>query len=226
MSKFEIIPHEFDRIVHLHFETQYHLTSAFVRMQEFYESPFPEIRGQVFTLIEFMDRYADSNKSKKFTYFTDWAGFNIPGNVLSDFFDRFYDEGLSSKESAIWNTVGRFHDAGDRDYYIIGTYGDATGYVEHELAHAYYYLNPVYRKFCDEIYAGLDPEVKAKVAVGLLEMGYTEEVIGDETQAYFATDAEDILRKRFGLEDADITSARDRYIKNLQTVRTWKKSPF
>ena len=226
MSQFQVIPHEYDRIVHLHFETQYHLTSSFVRMQEFYESPFPEIRGKYFTLTEFMDRYVEDSENNEFTYFTDWAGFNIPGNVFTNFFNRFYDEGLSPKESAIWSTVDRYIAEGDLEYYIIGTYGTEAGLVDHELAHAYYYLNPVYRKFCDEIYADMDDKIKVKVTSGLLEMGYTEDVIADETQAYFATDREDKLRERFGLKRDKLAPIRDRYVKNLQTVRTWKKSPF
>ena len=54
----------------------------FCRYQEFYESPFPEIRNQEFTLEELMRTYVKKNKSGMFTYPADWAGYNIPSNIL------------------------------------------------------------------------------------------------------------------------------------------------
>lgn len=233
----KLIRHEDDRIVHLNFETQYQLCSSFVRIQEFYESPYARIRNQFFTLDMFMDAYVEDKG--EFTYFTDWSGFNVPGNAILNFWELYrgtldagyrYDCNLRAKEHAVLSPVMPKLEKQEIDFYIIGTYGaieeTSKPYVDHEIAHAYYYLNHVYRRFCNEIYAELDQVVRSKVAVGLMEMGYSEQVIEDETQAYFATDDEDVLRTRFGLGDADLGDIRDRYIKNLQTVRTWKKSPF
>lgn len=219
------IDHGDNRIVHLNFDTQYELCSTFVRVQEFYESPFEGIRGHYFTLEEFMDHYAKTNGN--FTYFSDWGGFNVPGDVVNSFFDKF-DE-LRQKEHVILDAVKPFWFTSDKhsDYYVIGTYADADGdettYVAHEIAHAYYYLDATFKSAQDSIYEQLDSEVKARVAVALIDMGYSEQVILDETQAYFATDDENVLRKRFNLEGLDV-SASERFSLNLDRVRKSSRS--
>ena len=65
----------------LNFKTQYELSSTFMRVQEFYESPFKNIKNKLFSHIQFMDTYA--NEYGNFTYTSDWAGFNVPGNVFN-----------------------------------------------------------------------------------------------------------------------------------------------
>ena len=67
------------------FPNQYELASTFIRLQEFYESPYKEIKGQYFTLEKYMDRYAKDQEDNKFTYFEDWNGFNVPGNIVLKF---------------------------------------------------------------------------------------------------------------------------------------------
>lgn len=217
------IDHGDKRIVHFHFETQHELCSTFIRLQEFYESPFDGIRGQYFTLDQYMDLYAE--KHGAFTYLTDWAGFNVPGNVVMDFYYKF-DGRLRDRELSLMNTVnGRFQ--GSSEFYVIGTYGksveDAAGYVDHEIAHAYYYLSPEFKKAQDAVYNAMNAEVKAKVAVYLMEMGYDERVILDETQAYFSTDEEVILRNRFDLT-AEEAAYRDAFSANLREIREKEKA--
>ena len=65
-------------------ESQYDLAMTFIRIQEFYESPFREIRGHDFILEKYMDRYA--KEYGNFTYTTDWNGFNVPGDIVRKFF--------------------------------------------------------------------------------------------------------------------------------------------
>lgn len=45
-------------VIRLEFKNQYECCSSFMRLQEFYESPFKEIRGRFFKLDQFMDVYA------------------------------------------------------------------------------------------------------------------------------------------------------------------------
>ena len=61
-----------DGIYLLRFETQYEVTSTFLRVQEHYESP--QFHGRIFTLEQYMDWYVAENGA--FTYFQDWSGFN------------------------------------------------------------------------------------------------------------------------------------------------------
>ena len=71
-------------LFYLQFHSKYECASTFMRIQEYYESPHPELRRQILDLESFMDMYAKYNSN--FTYCTDWAGFNIPGYIFGDFF--------------------------------------------------------------------------------------------------------------------------------------------
>lgn len=219
----ERIDHGDDRIVHFHFEKQYDLIADFIRLQEFYESPLKGIRGELFTLDEFMDAYAEANGN--FTYFTDWLGFNVPGNIVIKFRDVFYGD-MRPREWGLLSSIdhkNKFIYRRDPQFYVIGTCKNFK-YVNHELAHAYYYLAPAYKDAQDAVTASMDPEMKAKVAVKLVEMGYTEDVIDDEIQAYFSTDEAVIVASRFGLEVDDVRDLRERYNSNFLAILPKKKA--
>lgn len=180
----------------------YELSSAFVRIQEFYESPFDDIRGHYFSLDTFMDRYAES-KGGEFTYFDDWTGFNIPGHALLDFVNKFaashkYATPLRSKEYTILSPLRKFYDRGDSNFYIIGNVDGDDGAISHELRHAAYYLNPEYKSRCDAQYALLPEEYKAFLHNGLTMLGYHEGVFPDEVQAYLGSSDMDELVDIFG----------------------------
>src|ERR1035438_5938399 len=70
-------------IVHLKFKTQNKLARAFIRLQEFYESPYPTIRRKYFTVDQFAKLYTKT--FGEFSYYTDWHGFNLPGNIVQQF---------------------------------------------------------------------------------------------------------------------------------------------
>jgi hypothetical protein len=88
-----------DRIHLLTFDNQIDLTSTFLRFQEHYESPF--FKGKYFTLDEFKEWYIKTSpngkKSGKFTYYTDWGGFNIPSYILKPFYNGAFNP-LSENE--------------------------------------------------------------------------------------------------------------------------------
>lgn len=75
-------------------DNSYDLAMTFCRVQEFYESPYKEIRGKYFTMAEFQRLYTMRRGSDCFTYPSDWAGFNIPSQILLDcygYFSNFQD---------------------------------------------------------------------------------------------------------------------------------------
>jgi len=76
-----------ENIFLLDFETQEELTSTFLRFQEFYESP--EFQGKIFTLQEYKAWY--TKLKGKFSYYTDWGGFNIPSRILESFYKGKFD---------------------------------------------------------------------------------------------------------------------------------------
>ena len=163
------------------FRSNYLLAATFMRMQEYYESPLRGFRGRYFTHEAFMDAYAA--KYGNFTYTSDWAGFNVPGNVVRRFFALFRD--LSCKETRLYELtlpmMERFGDA----FYLIGSVSGDTGTMKHEMAHSFYYLDPAYRRDMDSITRGW--RHAARFGETLAKKGYHTSVARDETQAYMAT---------------------------------------
>jgi hypothetical protein len=182
-------------VIHLLFKNQYETCSTFMRLQEFYESPFKQIRGKLFSLEQLMDLYA--KQQGNFTYTCDWGGFNVPGHVVDEFF-RLYDGQLLEKEKDLRELVkdkaGKI--AVGSKYYVIGMYGEEC--LDHELAHALYYLNDDYRRQVNGLVKALPESVKSAIAKWLLDKGYSKPLIVDETNAYLTTDDQEELTKRFG----------------------------
>ena len=134
--------------------SQFEITNAFIRPQEFYESDLPSIKGKQFTLEDLMVAYAERHGN--FTYFTDWKGFNIPshsfrkwrevntGAIRFSEYNLYYaldDAGLSLTPSEF--NLSSENTIPNQNYYIIGVQEDNTTTINHEIAHAMYYLNTI-----------------------------------------------------------------------------------
>lgn len=192
------------QILHVDMVTMYQLGSLFIRMQEFYECPDEKFRGKYFTLDEYMDWYASHHPEGKFSYFEDWAGFNIPGSSLIQFWNLFIkmEGSLRSKETELFSHIMDFILNDDPNFYVIGTYQADERTIAHETRHAYYYLDEDYRQRCDDIFKELPESVKDAVTLRLLEMGYSDTVVPDEAQAYFGTESPASLKTMFHLSES------------------------
>lgn len=167
------------KIYHLKFDSQYEVTSTFLRLQEFYESPFDDIRGHFFTLEKYMDIYAKHKGN--FTYTLDWNGFNVPDTVVRDFFTLFWVD-LLNKEKQLYKTLSQII-AKKNKFYLIATHKEED--LSHEIAHGYYYLYSDYAsKMNSIIYSWKSKKGFIKL---LQKLGYCDNVINDEIQAYLAT---------------------------------------
>lgn len=182
-------------IVHIEHESQYHLTTAFMRLQEYYESPFDEFRGKFFKHESFFDRYAGSTSNKEFSYFTDWCGFNIPGYIARSFYDKFKDKDMWDKEiqlfEAIIKTIGIEIWSKNRDFYIIGSHKgeDQKQTIRHELAHAYWCLYPEYKKNMHSFLQNekyITRKQYNNMCHSLKSLGYDTGVYEDEMQAFLS----------------------------------------
>jgi len=181
-------------------DNSYDLTMTFCRVQEFYESPYKEIRGKIFNMIEFQRLYTNKRNENFFSYPIDWAGFNIPSNVIEDFFDKFYakfneydyniyDKTFEDIHLEIENKIKQ----GDK-YYIIGSEPNNKDTIDHELSHAFYYLYPDYKKQADKIISKIPDKSFNKIKNTLHDLGYNSKVIKDEVQAYLANDYDTITQ--------------------------------
>lgn len=171
-------------VLHFKFDTQSEITHAMIRMGEFYESPFDEIRGQRFTLEEYLACY--ERKYPGANYFADWNGYNIPADSIRAFFeinDARVEE-LEVKE-ALLGFWARPCD------YVIATWNAEC--IAHEEAHALYYVDRKYRQEVAILYEGLWcvlPELVARMEGDLRAAGYANHVLLDELNAYIATNVE------------------------------------
>lgn len=209
----KIIEQKDKRIIHIEFDTQYELCSSMLRMEEFYESPYDSVRGQYFTLEEYMDIYAKNTGN--FTYFSDWSGFNVPGNSIANFVE-IYRNRFREKEIPLVKAVHPYITKYGTEFYLIATYSDTNqqGVINHELAHAMYYLDSAYKEECSKIYLRLTDKVRTRMKEKLLQMGYTESVVPDETQAYLSTATDEEIRKHFSLPRT-MFKGRKEYIENF-----------
>ncbi len=189
-------------IIHLKFNNHNELTKTFLRFQEHYESP--KFRGKIFTLAEFKRWYKADRKSKTFTYYTDWSGFNIPSKVLVPFKSGLFDP-LSSREKRLLDALSL--DKGK--FYIIGTYeSKSSGTLDHEIAHALYYTDKNYKAEIDKALKGVD---FSPIRKKLMLMGYCKEVLPDETHAFLLGSKEHI-GERFGVVGDECIAARKQLI--------------
>ena len=175
------------RIFLFEFSDHYDMCMHFLRYQEYYESPSPKFRGKGFTIFDFMKWYSHKYGDGVFTYPRDWGGFNIPGNIIFDLWDKklisdknHYDVEMYDA----WRTCRA--KAGDVNFYIIGVV-KGNGALDHEIAHGFFYLYPEFKNNMKKLVKKLSPKTRQKINATLKKMGYTPKVYVDETQAYIAT---------------------------------------
>ena len=196
-----ILPH----IYLLTYPNRYELCMSFVRMQEFYESASPKFKGKYFTLEDYIDYWSLEHGRSSFTYPSVWNGFNLPSDVFIKWTDVF-NKDKRARENVIIEKVGKlrlkeynketmfsvkdFKDEVSAKYYVIGInkedHDDSA--LEHEIAHAFYYLYPEYRKSCNKLLDNISEESYESAKRILLGMGYCKAVINDELQAYYSCD--------------------------------------
>ena len=173
----------------------YDLAMTFCRVQEFYESPYKEIKGKYFTMAEFQRLYTMRRGEDCFTYPIDWAGFNVPSHIIDKcygYHDEFedineYDDVIQEIDHKITNS-----DINAPKYYLIGSQTGNKTTINHEVAHAFYYLHPSYKKAANKITSQLPEKLYNKFKKHLLGIGYSDKFIKDEIQAYLSSDPENL----------------------------------
>tara|TARA_R110000824_G_scaffold102891_2_gene244756 strand:+ start:274 stop:945 length:672 start_codon:yes stop_codon:yes gene_type:complete len=175
-------------VIHVIYSKQTVLAKAFMRMQEFYESGIPGFKGKHFTRDEFKKAYAEMMGTgisyEEFTYYDDWGGFNVPGDVARKFMKLFTPDFM---EKSLMKSI-ESHAPLNKPFYVIGTFesgGDSI--IDHELSHAFWHLHDDYREMMQGLVEGLPVRFRARLRRELGSMGYCEDVLDDETAAYLST---------------------------------------
>lgn len=193
----------YNRIFLVTIKDPYDLGMTFCRLQEYYESPFKQIRGQAFSLNEFQRLYSKKFGDGVFTYPIDWSGFNVPGNVVDEFMKTAFPDWNLDYDRVIedihWNVTKEYEEYDEvNPYYLIATEPKDRSTIRHELCHALYYLDTEYRDKVNKTIGLLHRNIFATFREHLLNIGYSKQVITDEINAYLCVDSyqlTDSLRK-------------------------------
>lgn len=224
-EEFDVTPIEAD-IICFRFQSNKTLAYAMCRIQEHYESPFPEIKGKVFTLGQLRSVGSSSHKGLSLYeggnhFGALFSGYNWPSYALDPFIKGMFDP-LTSYEQDIVNIL-KYRNS---DYYAIGVSedleSDLTPVLKHEICHALYYLSSSYRKEAHIILQRMESthQTVTKMRSYLQEAGYHPDVFMDETNAYLTEDSEwlkasgyaDIHGISFDEDDiAELRSIKDIY---------------
>lgn len=161
-------------------DSQAELGETFIRFQEYYESPNPIFRNQIFTLGSIKHWYSIQYGGD--LYSNTWIGFNVPSSVLVPFKQGLFDP-LTEQEKVLLDLLKYRNDT----YYIIGAQNKTT--LRHELSHAMYGHSAKYKEEIDT-FLYENRKKFSKIRQYILDKGYHKEVINDEIQAY-VTDNDD-----------------------------------
>jgi len=191
----------------------------FLRCQEFYESAFPEIKGNSFDIFEYMEMYRKWKSTDTFTYPDDWMGYNFPGEIAEkcirdviygrleghiDTHPTKYDYIMNQILIEIKSMLG-----GVKRYYIIGVDNLESQTMKHEIAHALFYTNEPYRKWTTQMVTGMPQSIQDEMNSILKGMGYCNDVLIDETQAFMSTGIYGNMAKIKGIKSRAKTFAKN-----------------
>ena len=180
---------------------------VFLRYQEFYESDSESFRGKSFKWNEFVDYYKKKTKKDYFSYYEDWEGYNLPCDTIEACKAKIPDLNIYDMIMfSIVDTIKKINN--NSPYYLIGIAQEEGGdesLINHELAHALWFLDPVYKKKMTKAINEMDPSVKEKMIDKIMKYGYGENVFDDELQAYLSTGLGSDMRRIKNIKPQMIT---------------------
>lgn len=172
-----------EKIYLIEFKDHYDLTMHFVRYQEYYENP--QFKSRQFELIDLMEWYSKTYGNGVFTYPKDWAGFNLPLDIMFEVHNlgikdpNRYDRLMLSLAEKIKAESGE-------GTYIIGISEVSTA-LDHEIAHGLWYTNLEYKTKMSDLINNLPNKITKHINKYLTDTCYHPDVFDDETQAYMST---------------------------------------
>lgn len=178
-------------IFHLIFTNQYDMCMFFLRYQEFYESPSPKFRNYSFTILDFIRYYSNAFGNGAFTYPKDWSGFNYPTEIIQQVHNSHIKD-PNSYDAEMLSLYKHIKKSSSNPSYIIGSLKNQQSTINHELAHAFFYLNSSYKKTTSSLVKSIPKPILFKFKTYLKSIGYTPKVFIDEIQAYLSTTPEQL----------------------------------
>jgi hypothetical protein len=168
---------------------------------------------QKFTVFDFLQE--QMNDDGEIDYFSFWSGFNIPGHIITKWWTEGATLDSTPKEDELMRHIWDNVNMSDR-FYVIGAEEKDLTTMNHEIAHALYYLNREYTHKMGDLVQEFMTKYKEdydSMVAELLRMGYNEDVIDDEIQAYLSSE------KKKDLEDFGINFDYKRCYKIIKKFR-------
>lgn len=184
------------RIFAVSIKNDYDRAMLFCRYQEFYESPFKQIRGKYFSLEYYMWLYTKKRKDEIFTYPRDWSGYNIPSKSVEKALDVFYHKNTPSPYDRIMSDIyfscenNPLKSGNPRSkWYLLGADSYKSLTMDHEIAHGMYFTDKKYKKSADELVSSIKSKDYSFLCKNLVKMGYANDkkILNDEIQAFLST---------------------------------------
>jgi len=168
-------------------------------MSEFYESPYPEIRNQLFSIEDFLHFYM--NDKGEIDYFSFWDAYNIPGESITSFVINFEFQMTKSEVKLLTEVLSHIND--DQPYYLISALKNKVEDFEHELSHAKYKLDTTYKEKVDSIIEKIPKKLYNEFKSNLIKIGYADDdvIIVDEINAYLSTSPKKYIKCNFVSDD-------------------------
>jgi hypothetical protein len=111
-----------DKVYLLEINDRYDRGMLFSKYQEFYESPYDELKGKPFDLCYLMKVYKTKNDQTLFTYTDDWSGYNIPSYSLKECFQINQEHNISMNlyDKVMLDIYNKITEE-EKEFYLIGT---------------------------------------------------------------------------------------------------------
>jgi hypothetical protein len=196
---------------------------VFMRYQEFYESDSDTFRGKGFKWYDYVKYYKEKTKKDYFSYHEDWAGYNIPCNSIESCIAKIPD--LNFYDLIMFSVVDTIRDkVGSENFYLIGidqSDGEDPSLIFHEVAHGLWFSSKSYKNQQTENIENLPDYVRNAIAKKISGMGYGDNVIDDEIQAYLSTGTDSSMNRIKDIKMAQIPFKEtfDTYSKRIKPNR-------
>jgi hypothetical protein len=190
---------------------------VFMRYQEFYESDSDTFRVKGFKF------YKEKTKKDYFSYHEDWAGYNIPCTSIESCITKIPD--LNFYDLIMFSVVDTIREkVGSENFYLIGidqSDGEDTSLIFHEVAHGLWFSSPIYKRKQMVNIENLSPNTRDIISRKITGMGYGENVVDDEIQAYLSTGIGDEMKRIKDIKKAQIpfVDTFDSYSKKIKPKR-------
>ena len=201
---FEITYQLDGKVMSLVFKSKKEMGLTMMRISEFYESPYSQIKGQYFTHEELLDAYSDEDGCFEFMNY--FEGYNLPIEIVFKFASKFFKQ-MTNREQDILVAIG---DAECK--YLIATLEGDTNTLDHELSHARWALLPDYKKEMLGIIKSLPQDIYKAMRKDL-SRNYDLDVLDDEIVAYMLTSTLEELEETFpSLTTEEIKSFQEWFV--------------